>query len=142
MVQFGDEGKVQPAGTQYLGLIDSLIDLFENPEVSDVVVVFISFKLDDEGERIVRDGQNVAQIRPIGIYSIDDDVKAELKKQHDVAPLLSLLVLWRRRNATQTDPEGKLGILQFRPVGLAENDYEPWEREAISYYLHRIAGKN
>jgi hypothetical protein len=50
-MDFADEGKVQPAGTQYLGLIDSLIDLLKNKDVSDVEVVFISYKLDSKGER-------------------------------------------------------------------------------------------
>jgi hypothetical protein len=136
---FADEGKVQPAGTQYLGLIDSLIDLFKNKDVSDVEVVFISYKLDAGGEKIVEDGQHVVEIRPIGIRAINAEVREELRKQYDLAPMMSLMVLWLRRNVGK---EGRLGTLSFKPVAPGKTqpekgDFDPWEKKAISFYLHR-----
>lgn len=66
-------------------------------------------------------------------------MREELRKQYDSAPLMSLMVLWMRRSVGK---EGKLGILSFHPVAPGEKsptkgDYEPWEKKAISFYLHR-----
>jgi hypothetical protein len=138
MVSFEDEGKVQPAGTQYLGLIDSLIDLFKDRSASDVEVVFIQYKLVN-GEKVVEDGQHVVEIRPIGIRAIVPEVREELRKQYDSAPLVSLMVLWMRRNVGK---EGKMGVLAFHPVAPGErarqeHEYKPWESKAISWYLQR-----
>lgn len=138
-MNLADEGKVQPAGTQYLGLIDSLIDLFKSKEATDVEVVFISYKLDAKGEKIVEDNQNVVEIRPIGIRAINAEVREELRKQYESAPLMSLMVLWLRRNVGK---EGRLGILSFKPAAPGKTkpekeDHDPWEKKAISFYLHR-----
>lgn len=142
MDEFAD-GKVQPAGTQYLGLIDSLIDLFKNPDVSDVEVVFISYKLDSKGERIVEDNQHVVEIRPIGIRGIGDQVKQELRKQYELAPLMSLMVLWLN---PKVGKEGKLGTMSFKPVPPGKNapakgDFDSWEKKAIGFYLQRRSPK-
>src|ERR1035438_6283432 len=132
-MKFPDEGKMQPAGTQFLGLIDSLIDIFKEPGVSNVEVHFTALKLDEKGERIVEDGQNVAQTRLIGIRAINDEVKEELRKAYEVEPLISLMVLWMR-----SAPEGrKMGMLKFQPVQPGkpvpkDADYETWEKLAIS----------
>jgi hypothetical protein len=137
-MKFEDEGKLQPAGTQFLGLIDSLIDIFKEPGVSDVEVHFTALKLDEKGERIVEDGQNVAQTRLIGIRAINDEVKEELRNAYEVEPLISLMVLWMRSASTGR----KMGMLKFQPVqpgkpAPKDADYEPWEKLAISDYVRR-----
>jgi hypothetical protein len=134
---FADE--VQPAGAQYLGLVDALIDLFESREATDVEVVFINYKIDTTGEKIMEDDHYVVAIRPILIQAINAEVREELRKQYELVPLMSLMVLWLRRNV---DKEGKLGVLSFKRVARGKGkpgneDYDPWEMEAISLYLHR-----
>jgi hypothetical protein len=137
-MRFADEGKLQPAGTQFLGLIDSLIDIFKEPGVSDVEVHFTALKRDDKGEQVVEDGQNVAQTRLIGIRAINDEVKEELRKAYEVEPLISLMVLWMH-----SAPRGrKMGMLKFQPVqpgkpARKDADYEPWDKLAISDYVRR-----
>jgi hypothetical protein len=124
-----------PPGTQFAGLMNSLTDLFRDLSVSDVEVVFISLKLDVMGETIVEDNQNVAQIRAVGIIGISDEMRESLRQQYEIAPLISLLVLWTRRS-TQ-----KLGILKFYPVTPGNPDptpdYEEWEKRAVSAYMER-----
>jgi hypothetical protein len=115
--------------------MNSLTDLFRDLSVSDVEVVFISLKLDVMGETIVEDNQNVAQIRAVGIAGISDEMRESLRQQYEIAPLISLLVLWTRRS-TQ-----KLGILKLCPV-TPDNpdptpDYEEWEKRAVSAYMER-----
>lgn len=122
-------------GTQFASLMNSLIDLFKDPSVSDVEVVFISFKLDGMGERVVEDNQHVAQIRAVGITGISDEMEDTLKEQYEMSPLISLLVLWTRPSTE------KLGILKFYPVTPDNPDptpnYEDWEKRAISAYMVR-----
>ena len=138
-MKFADEGKIQPSGTQFLGLIDSLIDIFKEPGISDVEVHFTALKLDDKGERIVEDGQHVAQTRLIGIRAINDEVKEKLREVYEAPePLISLMVLWMRSAATGK----KMGMLKFHPVRPGQPtpkkaDYETWEKLAISDYVRR-----
>jgi hypothetical protein len=128
----------RPPGTQFLGLFDSLIDIFKEPGISDVEVHFTALKLDDKGDRIVEGGQRVAQTRLIGIRAINDEMKDELRKAYEAAPLISLMVLWMRSAATGK----KMGMLKFQPVppgqpAPKEADYETWEKLAISDYVRR-----
>jgi hypothetical protein len=137
-MKFSDEGEILPAGTQFLGLIDSLIDIFREPGVSDVEVHFTSLKVDDKGERIVEDGQNVAQTRLIGVRAINDGAKEELRRAYESQPLISLMVFWMRAAPTGK----KMGMLKFQPVqpgkpAPTDADYETWEKLAISDYVRR-----
>jgi hypothetical protein len=88
----------------------------------------------------VEDAQHVAEIRPIGITAIVSTVREELKKQYESAPLVSLLVLWLRRNMGINN-EGKLGTLVRRPIAPGttpkRGKFESWEGRAISWYLKR-----
>jgi hypothetical protein len=82
---------------------------------------------------------HVVEIRPIGIRAIVPEVREELRKQYDSAPLVSLMVLWMRRSVGK---EGKMGVLAFHPVAPGEkapqeHEYKPWESKAISWYLQR-----
>jgi hypothetical protein len=124
-----------PAGTQFSSLMNSLNDIFKDPSVSDVAVIFISLKLDDLGEKVVEDNQHVAQIRVVGVNGISEEIQESLRQQYETSPLISLLVLWTRRS-----PQ-KLGILKFCPV-TPDNpdptpDYEDWEKRAVSAYMER-----
>src|SRR5262244_937700 len=87
------DGMPQPAGAQFLGLVDSLFDLFNETSISNIEVVFISYKLDSKGEKIVEDSHYVGQIRFLGVKNISKEVREELRKQCHTAPLLSLMVL-------------------------------------------------
>ena len=137
-MNLADEGKPQPAGTQFLGLVDSLIDVFNEPGISDVEVVFIGYKLDDKGQNVVKDGQHVAEIRSIGLGGIDDrQTQDALRAEYEMAPLISLLFLWTRPSSNE-----KLGILKFQPItpgkpAPPKAKQEPWEKSAIADYIHR-----
>jgi hypothetical protein len=138
-MKFSDEGERLPAGTQFLALIDSLIDIFREPGVSDVEVHFTALKLDEKGERIVEDGQNIAQTHLIGVSAINDAAKEKLRAVYEArAPLLSLMVLWMHSSPTGR----KMGMLKFHPVPPGQpvpkkGDYEIWEKRAISDYVRR-----
>ncbi|MGA2167476.1 MAG: hypothetical protein ABSG62_04650, partial [Terracidiphilus sp.] len=128
--------EVFPAGTQFSSLVDSLTDLFKDPGTSGVEVIFISFKLDEKGEKVVEDNQHVAQIRAVGVTGISHETQEVLREQYDMAPLISLMVLWIRPSAE------KLGILKFQPIALGNPppktaEYEDWEKKAIGSYIHR-----
>jgi hypothetical protein len=124
-----------PPETLFPKLIDSLREVFAKPEVERVEVFFISYKLNEKGERVVHDEHHVAQIRPVGISGLDDGVEETLRKQFEMEPVLSLLVLWSRPSVE------KLGILKFcranpeHPV--PQTDYEEWEQMAIRSYMER-----
>jgi hypothetical protein len=128
--------EVFPPGTQFQRLVESLTDLFNEPYISSVEVIFISFKLDGNGEKVIEDNQHVAQIRAVAITGISSETRETLKEQYEVAPLISLLVLWTRPSSE------KLGILKFCPVtpdnsSPEAREYEDWERKAIDAYIHR-----
>jgi hypothetical protein len=139
-MKFPDEGEIQPPWSKFLGLIDSLIDIFKESSVSDVEVHFTALKLDDNGERIVEDGQNVAQTHYIGIRELREETKEKLRKMYEDAlpSLISLMVLWMH-----AAPAGKkMGMLKFQPVrpgqpAPKEAEYETWEKRAISDYVRR-----
>jgi hypothetical protein len=136
-VEFEQEGKIQPAGTQFLGLVDSLIDLFKVPTVSNVEVIFISYKLDEKGEKTVEDGMHVVEFNALVIRGIGPEVREELRKKIQTPDLLvSLLVLW-----LDSSRPGKIGIQKFYDVLPGESpkagDYLPWEQECIGGYMKR-----
>lgn len=127
--------RMLPPETLFPKLVDSLREVFAKPDVERVEVFFISYKLDENGERAVEDNQHVAQIRPVGISGLSDETEEVLKQQFDSAPVLSLLVLWSRPRVD------KLGILKFwraNPEDLVpQTDYEEWEQTAIRDYMDR-----
>jgi len=128
--------EVFPADTKLQKLLESLTDLFTESEVSNVEVAFISYKLDTSGEKVVEENQHVAQIRAVGITGIDQETQEVLKEQYEMAPLISILILWMRPSSE------KLGILQFRAVTPDEptpkaGEYQDWEKQAISAYIDR-----
>jgi len=130
------EPQIHLPGTHFSALVESLDRVWTDSRRANVEVVFISFKLDDNGERIVDDGQNVAEIRAYGIHELDDETRHLLKNEFDKFSLLSMLILWTRYGA------GKLGILKFQPVREGEPipeqaTYEEWEGKAIIAYLDR-----
>jgi hypothetical protein len=110
-MNLADEGKVQPAGTHFLGLIDSLIDLFNKPGISHVEVVFAHFKVNAKGEKILENKKNVAEIRAVAITGISPEIQEELRKKSEQPMLISQMILYR----DAANPGGP-GILKFRPV--------------------------
>jgi hypothetical protein len=135
-MKFADEGKPQPAGTQFLGLVDSLIDLFKEPGVENVEVIFVNYTLDEKGERVVEDNQHVVEFHAMHIRGIGPEVQAELKKSYAKDLLVSLLVLWQ-----PPAKPGKLGTLKFHPVvpgkPIEAGRFEMWEQEVIAGYMQR-----
>jgi hypothetical protein len=132
-MKFADEGNPQPAGTQFLGLMDSLIDLFNNPDISHVEVVFVSYKLDEKGEHIQKDGKYIAEIHAIAITGISPKIKEELRKHSETDALFSQMILY----CDASRPKG-MGILKFRSLAPGtEQGYEEWEMKAILNYRDR-----
>jgi hypothetical protein len=130
-MKLAEEGKVQPAGTHFLGLVDSLIDLFNQPGISHVEVIFVHFKLDAKGEKIVENKMNVAEINAMAITGISPEIQEELRKKSEQPMLISQMILWR----DAANPGG-LGIAKFRSVE-AKKEYEDWEKNAILSYYDR-----
>lgn len=128
--------KVHPPGTAFTTLLEELDSLSRDSKCTNLEVVFLNSKLDDNGQKVVHDGAHTAEIRPIGIHVFDEDARTFLKQQFDQSPVLAILVLWTRYGT------GKLGLLQLRPVREEEDtpvagEYEEWEGRAISSYLDR-----
>jgi hypothetical protein len=128
--------RILPPETLFPKLIDSLREVFAKPDVERVEVLFIGYKLDQKGERVVADNQHIAQITPVGISGLSDETEGTLKHQFDLSsPALSLLVLWSRPRVE------KLGVLKFWRANpespVPKTDYEEWEQIAIRDYIDR-----
>jgi len=137
-MSFELEGKINPAGTMYLGLIDMLIDLFKGSGVSNVEVNFISYRMDDKGQILLEDGQDVVEIRPFAIGGLSTKIREELKKEYDsTGHLISLIVFWSDRAL----PPPGLGLLKLgtpRGNGSKVSDLTPIEKQALGDYLNRL----
>ena len=124
-----------PPENLFAKLLDSLREVFLKPDVEHVEVNFIHYKIDDKGEKVVRDGHHIAEIRPVGLSGLDDAVEKVLQAQFEMGPNLSLLILWSRPRIE------KLGILKFCRANpehpIPETDYEAWEQMAIRAYMDR-----
>lgn len=124
-----------PPENLFAKLLDSLREVFLKPEVEHVEVDFIHYKMDGKGEKVVEDGHHIAQIRPVGISGLDEEVEGVLREQFAMGPNLSLLILWSRPRVE------KLGILKFCRANsehpIPETDYEAWEQLAIRAYMDR-----
>jgi hypothetical protein len=134
-MNLADEGKVQPAGTQFLALVDSLIDLFQKPGISHVEVVFVHYKLDAKGEKVLENNKHVASIDALAITGISLEIREEIRKKSEDPSLISQMVLYR-----DAAKPGGPGVLKFRPVGPGQPStaqYEAWEIEALLSYAQR-----
>jgi len=128
--------KTYPPGTQFAHLLEQLASLLQDEKCANIEVAFISYKLDDQGNKVLDDNMHLAEIRPIAVYGLTERTRQSLRLEYERFPLLSLLVLWTRYGA------GKLGIMKFH--ALAENEplpsdvgFEKWEAKAICSYLDR-----
>lgn len=124
-----------PPENLFAKLLDSLREVFAKPDVERVEVDFITYKVNEKGEKVVEDDHHIAEIRPVGISGLDDEVEEVLREQFDMGPNLSLLILWSRPSVE------KLGILKFCRANpdhpIPEADYEAWEQLAIRAYMDR-----
>lgn len=124
-----------PPENLFAKLLESLREVFAKPDVERLEVDFINYKVDEKGEKVVKDDHHVAEIRPVGISGLDEEVERVLREQFDRGPNLSLLVLWSRPQVE------KLGILKFcranPDLPIPETDYETWEQLAIRAYMDR-----
>ena len=129
------KGSIHPAGTAFTALREEITRLSQDPKCRNLEVYFLSNKIDEKGENVVHDGMWTAEIRPIGLHVVDDETWLFLRQEYDKAPVLSILLLWTRYGA------GKLGILRMKPAPKdgrpLDEEFEDWERKAISAYLHR-----
>ena len=128
--------KIHPLDTQFSELIHHLKLIFGDSKCTGIETIFLSNKLDVQGEKLVDRGMYVAEIRSIGIHILDEDTCQILRQEYERLPLLSMLVLWTRYGA------GKLGIMRFLPISKNEPipeqvDYTEWESRAIAAYLDR-----
>jgi hypothetical protein len=128
--------KVHAPGTAFAALLEDLARLSDDPKCTNLEVTFLINKLDEDGQKIIHEGKYAAEIHPIGIHVFDEETRAFLKQEYEKFPVLSVLILWTRYGA------GKLGILQLRPIREGEDsaiidEYEEWEKRAISAYLNR-----
>jgi hypothetical protein len=128
--------KIHPPGTQFSGLMDELDRLLQDSKCTNIEVILLSNKLDDQGEKVLNEGMYIAEIRPIGIRALDEATRELLKQEYERFPVISMLVLWTRYGA------GKLGIMRFLAVSTNESmpqpvDYAEWESKAIAAYLDR-----
>lgn len=131
---------VNPAGTAFLGLIEALIDLKNDPNVSNIEVVMGSYEVDEQGKDKLVDGQLSVEMCSMIVKGMNKDVQEQLRKEIDARPLAYLLILWTDRSA-----RGPLGIMIFDPVtkqqaqkqgGMAGLDKV--EKSAIASYLQRV----
>jgi hypothetical protein len=133
--EINEKVRIHAPGTAFAALSEELARLSEDPKCSNLEVYLLSNKLDQNGEKVVRDGMWAAETRPFGIYLFDEETRAFLKQEYDKSPVLSMLVLWTRYGA------GKLGILKLKPIREDDtpvaDEYEEWEGKAIAAYLHR-----
>ncbi len=130
--------EVHPAGTAFLGLIEMLIDLVNNPDVSRIEIVMGSYEADEQGKDKLVDGQLSIALRPFIVRGMNKAVQDELRKEMEAGPLSYLMVLWME----QFEKENKLGLFLIDPEtkqqkapGVAGLD--KIEKSAIADYLQR-----
>ena len=126
-----------PAGTMFLGLIEELMDLVGNPDVSRIEVLMACYELDEHGEKKLVGGKHSIAKRAFVIRGMDKAVQDELREQFDAAPLTHMMILWME----QFQNERKMGIASFDPATQKKvtraSDYDVVEKSMISDYLKR-----
>ena len=130
--------EANPAGTMFLGLVDELMDLVKNSDVSRLEVVMAGYELDKDGEKKLISGKHSIAQRAFKIRGMNKDVQEKLREQFDAGPINYLMILWMERFQN----ESKMGILTFDPVTRQKRergafDYDNVEKSAISDYLQR-----
>lgn len=129
--------EIHPAGTAFLGLIDVLIDLTKDPNVSNIEVVTGRYEVDEQGKDKLIDGQLSVALRGVVVRGMNKAVQDELRKEIEVGPLSYLMILWTERSA-----RGPLGILKFDPETKQQRELgaaglDRVEKSAIADYLQR-----
>jgi hypothetical protein len=123
---------VNPAGTMFLGLVDQLIDLTGDPNVSKIEIAMASYEPNNNEEK--QDKQSIA-IRSFVVNGMNKEIQEQIRQQFDAKPLTHLMILWKER----FENENKLGIYIFDPLTSQQADnrssYDPIEKAAISGYL-------
>jgi hypothetical protein len=132
-------GEANPAGTAFLGLIDALIDLTKDPNVSNIEVVMGSYEIDEQGKDKLIDGQLSVALRGVVVRGMNKAVQEELRKEIEAGPLSYLMILWTERSA-----RGPLGIMTFDPVTKQQREpgvagLDKVQKSAIADYLQRAA---
>jgi hypothetical protein len=124
-------------GTMFLGLIEEVMDLLKDPDVSRIEVIMASYDLDEHSEKKLVGGKHSVAKRAFVIRGMNKDVQDKLREQFDAGPITHLMILWMERFQN----ESKMGILTFDPVTKQKaarvTDYDAVVKSAISDYLQR-----
>lgn len=129
--------EVNPAGTLDLVLIEALIDLTQDPNVSNIEVAMGSYEVDEQGKDTLVDGKLSVAPRGMKVTGMNQAVREELRKQIDAGPLNYLMILWVDRSRK----ESPLGLMTFDPAtqqqkpGVAGLDH--FQKSVIADYLQR-----
>jgi hypothetical protein len=130
---------INPEGTMFLGLIDSLIDVVKDPAISRIEVIMSSYELDGDGKKKLVSGKHSIAQRAFVIRGMNKEVQDKLREQFDASPIISLMILWMERFQN----ENKMGVLTFDPATKQKthrvSDYDDVEKSVIANYLQRQA---
>lgn len=124
--------RVNPKGTSWLGLVETIIDLANEPDVCEVEVLLASLA---DGEQ-TSEGLP-AEVRGLLIRGWSDEIRDELRKVWDTKPVFRYNVCWVERPANQ---EARIGweiahaIEDGKPV---PSNIEPdsLDKQLFSMYL-------
>jgi hypothetical protein len=72
--------EVNPAGTMFLGLVDELMDLVKNADVSRIEVVMAGYELDRDGEKKLINGKHSIAQRAFKIRGMNKDVQRKTSR--------------------------------------------------------------
>jgi hypothetical protein len=130
--------QVNPAGSATLGLIETLIDLVKNPDVSRIEVAMARYRLDAQGMKIMmEDGKHSIAIRSLEVKDMDTDTQEKLRRELEAVPISCLMVLWMQG----TGKDSKLGAATFDPETQSRkaraSTLDEVDRFAISDYIQR-----
>jgi hypothetical protein len=116
--------ETNPAGTMFLSLIEELMDLVGNPDVSRIEVVMASYDLDEHrGKKLVGGKHSIAK-RAFVIRGMNKDVQENLRIEFDSGPITHLIILWTERFQNEKKVERRV-------------DYDAVEKSVISDYLRQ-----
>lgn len=129
--------QVNPAGPTALGLVETLIDLINNPAASRIEVAMARYRLDPQGLKIMDDAGHSIAIRSFEVKDMNSDTQAKLRRELEAVSLSCLMVLWMQGFGK----ESKLGAATFDPATNHRKAraavLDEVERYAIKDYIQR-----
>jgi hypothetical protein len=129
--------EINPAGTLFLGLIEELIDLLQDPNVSRIEVVIGGHEVDENDKPKLVDGKESFALRPFAISGMDTQVQEALRREIESGPVNLLMIFCVDR--TQTGVPVRFAIFgeagKKRTPGVA--GMSRLEKTAFADYLNR-----